>query len=171
MGLARLRLFWKEGVDLRELVSAYQSGAPELDAFMSRNLVKVLLENRSSASPVPGTEMASVALVTGIIENLNDVIKYVSGQPYSFWASVAQMAESAPLTARIGTVRVDELASKIVSLAEIGLRRRGLGEQIYLEPLLERVRSGIAPAELMRARFQTGGEGAILEKLLYRFSS
>lgn len=171
MGLARLRLFWKEGVDLHELVSAYQSDSSQLDAFMSHNLAKVLLENRSSASPVPGTEMASVALVIGVIENLSDVVKYVNGRSYSFWANVAQMAESAPLTAIIDDVRIDELASKIVSLAEVGLRRRGLGEEIYLEPLLERLRSGITPAELMRDRFHAGGEGAVLEKLLYRFSS
>ncbi len=170
MGHARLRLFWKEGVDLRGLLDAYHAGSETLDPFMARNIAKVLIENRSSASPVPGTEMVSIALATGITENLAEVATYLSRKPYSFWAKVANSAETAPFKSHVDGVSIAELASEIVALAKHGLLKRGRDEEQYLEPLVERIASGSSPAECMLREFQRGGEDAVVEKLLYRFT-
>lgn len=170
MGHARLRLFWKEGTDVREFVNAYQAGSETLDSFMAQNLAKVLIENRSSASPAPGTEMASVALATGIIENLAEVATYLARKPYSFWIKVAESAEHAPFKSHVGDVSIPELAHEIVSLAKRGLTKRDRDEEQYLEPLVERISSGVSPSECMLREFERGGEDAVVEKLLYRFS-
>lgn len=136
MGSARLRLFWKEETRLSELMDAYRDDAA-FDGFLRHHLKKVLLENRSSASPPPGSEMCSLAFVTGVVENLDAVDAAASRDLYGWWKRIASAAETQPLW----TVDVDQsrhiadIARRYVQLASEGLERRGRGEDSYLDPV------------------------------------
>jgi gamma-glutamylcysteine synthetase len=167
MGFARLRIFWKEGTSLQELIAAYQGNEENLNAFMQANVAKVLLENRSSATPPPGEEMCSLALLTGIVENFDAAQDFVGRHPYGFWTSFTDAAEYMPLNAFVNGVRVIDLLSELLLLSEQGLIRRGFGEEKYLKPLMKRVHDECSPSERMKALYSTHGIDAVVEKLLY----
>jgi len=168
MGFARLRLFWKDGVSLSGLVTAYQGDSTMIEEFLSANLEKVLLENRSSACPPPGEEMCPLALVVGLIENFNEVERFAKARPYSFWLKLASAAEWQSFDSSVENTGVLEILSRILSLSRSGLLKRGLGEERYLEPLVRRIAEKKSPSERMLDFYRQGQESAVIENLLYR---
>ncbi len=169
MGFARLRMFWKDGTRLNDVIEAYRGDGKTLESFLGAHLDKVLLENRSSASPPPGEEVCSLAFIVGLIENLDAVRCFADARPYSFWLSVAKAAEHLPLTSRVEGVDVTELLLQTLSLAQDGLLQRGFQEERYLEPLFRRVREHQSPSERMLKFFKEGGVDAVVEHSLYHF--
>jgi len=165
MGFARLRLFWKDGVSISDVATACQSDNRTLESFLASSLEKVLIENRSSASPPPGEEMCSLALIVGLIENFDAIKQFVNARPYKFWLKFAKQAESWPLEKgdRDGTL------SMVVDLARTGLLKRGIDEEIYLEPIFRRLKEKLSPSEKMFNFYKDGGIDLVVEKLLYHF--
>ncbi len=167
MGFARLRLFWKAETPLKTLVEAYQIGGEHLNAFLREHLEKVLLENRSTASPPPGEETCSLAFILGLVENFEAMEQFVKQKPYSFWLELARAAEKQPLSFNIGGVEVADLIDKILALSRTGLVRRGHGEERYLEPLARRVRERESPAERFYALGTHRDQDVLFKHLLY----
>lgn len=165
MGFTRLRLFWKDGVNLSDVATAYKSNDATLEGFLSSSLEKVLLENRSSASPPPGEEMCSLALIVGLIENFDAVKRFADARPYEFWLKFASQAEGHPLI--MGDK--DRILSEVVSLSRTGLLKRGLGEEIYIEPIVRRLKEKKSSSERMFDLHEKGGIDLVVEKLLYHF--
>ena len=165
MGFARLRLFWKDGVNLSDVVAAYQGDNVALESFLLSSLEKVLLENRSSASPPPGEEMCSLALIVGLMENFDAVKQFVDTRPYKFWLKFAEQAEDCPF--EIGDR--EGVLSIVTALSRAGLLKRGLGEEVYLEPINRRLKEKQSPSERMCNLYKDGGIDLVVEKLLYNF--
>lgn len=171
MGFARLRLFWRDDTDLQELLGARCEDA-SLDRFLDHHLEKVLIENRSAASPLPGEEMCSLALVTGIIENFDVAEAYLRSKPYSFWKEVACAAETQALASRVRDESVLGISEHIIGIAADGLRRRGRNEERYLDPVAKRVQSSFESCSERNLRIrQRDGDEALLQSLLYGFHS
>ena len=59
------------------------------------------------------------------------------------------------LAAQIQGRSLQEVAREVVQLSAEGLKARGLGEEVYLEPLLAIVSSGQTRAELLLQRYGT----------------
>ena len=171
MGFARLRLFWKSGTTLRELLDAYRDD-DAFEQFLKQHLKKVLLENRSSATPPPGYEMNSLAFVSGLIENFDVVESLLGEKPYRFWQAVAQAAECQPLDSLVWDESIPELASRFVELSAVGLHGREKGEDRYLDPIrhmLHNTRRSHSESNLKV--WQQGGLDGLLKTLLYGFDS
>ena len=62
---------------------------------------------------------------------------------------------------------VYRLAGDVLNLAAQGLKRRGKGEERYLEPLFERVERHESPAAYMLRRLS---EGSTIEELVKEYS-
>lgn len=165
MGFARLRLFWKGGTSINEVVKSYHGDELALDEFMSSRLEKVLLENRISACSPPGEEMCSLALIVGLIENFDAVKQFADARSYEFWLDFARQAEGLPLSAG----NEDHILSDVVSLSRAGLLKRGIGEEMYLEPIVRRLKDEKSPSERMLDLYDNGGIEAVVENLLYQF--
>ena len=163
MGLARLRWQWKDGVTVAELVEARQKGKEE--EFLAENLTKVLLENRSSATAPPGQELASLALVTGLVANLDDAERFSQVMYYENWKELATAAEVQPLDSRDAVLA---LCKDMLAIAKAGLQKRGLGEDSYLEPLMERVETGLSPSEIGLGIYQQHQLEGIITNLRIR---
>ncbi len=58
-----------------------------------------------------------------------------------------------------------ELAGKMLEAASAGLKKRGLGEEIFLEPLFRRLKERRCPADGTREIFKSGGMEALLQEL------
>ena len=168
MGLARLRLFWREETKLSEVVAAYLTQDEKTIAtFMEENLEKVLIENRSSATPPPGSEMCSLALIVGLLENIDAVEIFVKAYSYDFWLAMASAAEFVPFDSSVQTVYIPELAKLVLAFARDGLVHRGLGEEVYLENLENRISCKQSHSELMLKLANERGIDAVVESLRY----
>lgn len=168
MGFARLRIFWKPDIELGKLTDWLHSGN-DLDAFVSVNADKVLLENRSSACPLPGEEVVSLAFAAGLAANYTEALHYVDRRPYVFWLALAHAAEFAPLDSHVGDAYVPQLAQDVLTLSSDGLRGRERDESHFLEPIIRRCKALQSPSEEMLALHGARGMEAVLDRLRYRF--
>ena len=57
--------------------------------------------------------------------------------------------------------KLQTIAKRVVQLSLDGLQRRGLGEEQYLEPLLEIAESGVTRAERMLALYHGAWKGSL----------
>lgn len=168
MGFARLRMFWQEDTSLMDLVRIYKSGNDKnMESFLGEHLNKVLLENRSSATPPPGAEMCSLALVVGLVQRMREVQKLVGKYSYEFWLETSKAAELAPFNSQVQGVSISQLAGQILRLAEAGLADRGFGEEQYLEVLKKRVGDNQSHSEKMIALQGSQGLEAVIDSLTY----
>ena len=63
----------------------------------------------------------------------------------------------------VASERIASLAGRLLELARLGLGRRGLGEERFLEPLEERLKSGRCPSDDAVELFQGGGAERLVE--------
>jgi gamma-glutamylcysteine synthetase len=171
MGLARLRWKWRPGdaASLEGLKTAYRAGGDALRGFLKENLRKVVLENRSAAAAPPGEELASLALVAGLMANLPAALEFARRKPYGFWLEIALAAEMQPMDSRVEGTCIAALLEEMVWIAEIGLKKRGMAHEElgYLAPLKRRLHYRLSPSERALALFRTGGMDAVVRRLSY----
>ena len=63
----------------------------------------------------------------------------------------------------VASQSIASLARRLLELARLGLERRGLGEERFLESLAERLESGRCPADDAVDLFQQGGAETLVE--------
>jgi len=120
------------------------------------------LELRSAGQQPGDSHFAAAALSLGIVE---------AGAEIAGWLDEVLREEAWPTMRRWQhqTVRdglcdpVPGLLSGILDLCRQGLERRGLGEEVYMEPLFARVAAGRNPAQESLAAFRAGGIEALVE--------
>lgn len=168
MGFARLRFkFTPTTFDVTEIKSAWNDH-DRVDEYMSRVIGRLLIENRSVAAAPPGEEYASLAFLTGLLENLDETYKFLSRYSYSFWLNCAQMAENLPFTSSIDGEPMPYILLQLLDIATDGLKRRGFAEESYLQPLVERLARNQSPAEKALEIFSTQGMKGVIKHLSYQ---
>ena len=145
-GLCRPRWRLKETTDLCDLRESF--AGENLGKFFEANVQKIVIENRADANGFPNHELASVAFVVGMLENLDQIEKFALAKDYQFWKKVFQVAQIAPLLeAVVEKQSIKELVSELMNLAQNGLKMRGFGEEKYLEPVWEIIENSRSRAE------------------------
>lgn len=61
------------------------------------------------------------------------------------------------MDSKVDNVLIPELLEKIIDLSTKGLKKRGLKEESFLEPLSDRVRRKITPADMQLQIFKNAG--------------
>ncbi len=145
--VARLRGSFDPRIDPKEIAEAVYTGDDETTTKLVEKYVKTLyIEVRdigTTAQPLAG-----VALILGLLENLKKTEQLVDGRPWSDWEKLREAAIKDGLTA------VRKEAADMLAIAREGLVMRGLGEEQYLEPLMQRTAS---PAVEVLVQFERGG--------------
>jgi len=121
------------------------------------------VENRPNDQQPPEALLCVAALTLGLTEALAESQEELSRFE---WHELRAARESACRSALRGTVAsepVASLASRLLDLARLGLERRGLGEEQFLEPLQVRLKSGRCPSDDAVELFQEGGAGMLVE--------
>lgn len=167
MGFARLRIFWNEHVSLPEVTAAFAKGGAYLESFMASATDRVLLENRSSASPLPGEELCSLAFVTGIVENFEEAEQFAESISYESWLEWARTGETLPLAHSSTGDLLPTMLSTILRIAEAGLAQRGFTEEEYLAPLWRKVHDRFSSSERLLDLFHKNGKDAVIEAVRY----
>ncbi|MFH1132739.1 MAG: glutamate-cysteine ligase family protein [Pseudomonadota bacterium] len=109
--------------------------------------------------------VSSHALVLGLVENLEATLAYVRlARTHQAWRALQALT----LKDGMRAPGMATIAQEVIVLAEEGLRRRGFGEEVLLEPLKARVRDVYSPGHAKLELFEQGGIDALLESLLQR---
>jgi gamma-glutamylcysteine synthetase len=162
MGFARIRWKWREAADgVPDFLKAWHSG--QVEAFLRANIEKVVIENRSTSAQPPGDTLVSLALVAGLLANLDEAQAFALSEPHPFWLSLLAASTTEPLRAEVAGHSIPVLARRMLDVASRGLALRGEGApEAALAPLYRRIESGRSPAESALCEYQTGGVLALL---------
>jgi gamma-glutamylcysteine synthetase len=123
------------------------------------------VENRANDEQPPDALCAVAAVTLGLVEALNEASEALRAHSWSDLRASRLEACRNGLAGSTGAVRLGDLAREVLDLAELGLKRRGLGEEEYLAPLRARLAAGTCPADEAAALFQHGGAEALVRAL------
>ena len=131
------------------------------DARISRYFT---LENRPNDQQPPNDLVVIAALSTGILSMLNEAEEEISKYDWNQLIQARVTACKDALEGQTDKISLFDFAWNMLSLAEEGLSRRGLGEEIYLAPLHERLNERCCPADEAELVFKERGISGLLEK-------
>ncbi len=120
------------------------------------------VENRVNDQQPPDDLLCIAALTLGLVSALPEAIEEVSS--YS-WESLRVAREAAcrwALAGNVDQIRLTELSQKMLNLAKLGLRRRGLAEERFLASFEKRLQERKCPADDASKLFESGGIEALL---------
>jgi len=115
------------------------------------------VENRANDQQPPGELLCIAALTLGLVCALPESEEEILSYDWQHLRRAREAACESGLDAEENGVDIKTLARRMVSLAENGLRKRGLGEQQFLEPFRKRLAANQCPADGARALFENGG--------------
>ena len=162
MGFARIRWKWRpQPPPVAEIADAWASGG--IEDLLARSLEKVVIENRGTSTQPRGEELASLALVAGLLSNLDEAMALTRIEPYAFWTRLLDESTRLPLDSVVLGRRVPDLAREMVGVARRGLVRRGESEpDRWLGPLVQRLDEGASPSERRLEELRRGGAAEMI---------
>jgi gamma-glutamylcysteine synthetase len=161
MGFARIRWKWRRGVgDVEALLTAWRSD--DIESFLASRLEKVVIENRCNSAQPPAHSLVSLALVSGLLSNLDEALELVSREPYPFWVSVLRASTTQALASTVEGRSIPAYAREMVGVARVGLRARG-DDDSSLAELDRRIDEGTSPSEELLREYRSGGMRRLLQ--------
>lgn len=165
MGFARIRWKWRpQPPAIAEILEAWNRGG--IEDLLERSLEKVVIENRGTSTQPPGDEMVSLALVAGLLANLDETTELTQSAPYSFWVRLLGESTRQPLDSVVDGRSVPNLAREVIAIAKRGLIRRGESSpDTWLAPLLQRIEDGVSPSDRRLGEFRRGGTAELIRSV------
>ena len=165
MGFARIRWKWRpQPPSVAEIVEAWHRGA--IEELMADSLEKVVVENRGTSTQPPGEDLVSLALVSGLLANLDEATELSRSSDYPFWVRLLDESTRLPLESVVLGRSVPELAKEMIGIARDGLVRRGEpSPDRWLAPLLQRIEDGASPSERRLEDVRRGGAEALIRSV------
>ncbi len=161
---ARPKLFFDKSLELTDLLKAFEEN--KIDEFASAEgaIDNLYAENRNIASQPWEDRLAGAAYCLGIMENIEKVEELVKEKTWEEWRALR-------LETMKSSMEVDEaveVIEKLLPLAKEGLEKRGLGEEVYLEPLFERLEKKESPAMRAIQDFEDKGLDDFIESRIIK---
>jgi hypothetical protein len=165
MGFARIRWKWrKDPLSIEELLQSWRRG--EIETYLARNLEKVVVENRSNSTQQPGETLVSLALVSGLLANLEEALELALREPYTFWLSILDASMTEPFDTSFDGRSIPGYAQDMVDIARRGLKLRGEEDaDSVLSPLYQRIEERCSPSERLLRDYKEGGIKRLIERL------
>jgi gamma-glutamylcysteine synthetase len=120
------------------------------------------IEDRVSCQQPPHVHLCSSAMTLGLVENLNGLVEIADLLARDQWREIRQLACVHGMNFSYPGMNVKELITRMIKVAHSGLKKRGMGEEEYLEPLYKRIETGTCPADEALAEFSEGGVQRII---------
>jgi gamma-glutamylcysteine synthetase len=111
------------------------------------------VENRVFDQQPRAALLAPAALTLGLVEAIDEAWEEVSSHDWEFLRQTREEACRHGMDWTLGTTSGPELAGRMLEIAERGLKRRGHGEEDYLEPMRQRVGRRECPADRAKTVF------------------
>lgn len=128
------------------------------------------VEARVFCQQPPKETMCTHALTLGIIENLDEAEKLLARFPWEAWQELRFDALRHTFKAKILNQEITPLLSALLEISLAGLKKRGLNEEQFLDPLFERVRTQKSPADRAIEIFESQGLNGLLEEFSFNNS-
>lgn len=141
----------------------YHNGFVWWDCRIKTPYNSVYIENRVCPTQPPGEQMTVFAFNLGIVENLEGVKKALRGLSWQDFLDARYSAMTQALRGKIANQSISEVALRVLKAAQMGLKRRGLGEEIYLDPLWERISQKESPADKLIKIYKKEGIKGLIE--------
>jgi gamma-glutamylcysteine synthetase len=163
MGFARIRWKWRR--DLEEVGSFLEAWrGDDIESFLASHVEKLVVENRCNSTQPPAHPLVSLALVSGLLANLDDALELATREPYAFWVSVLDASTTEPLDTTVEGRSIPAYAREMVDLARQGLRARGEDDpDSALSELDRRIDEKTSPSEELLREYRSGGLPRLLE--------
>ncbi len=120
------------------------------------------VENRVNDQQPPDDLLFPAILTTGLAAALPEGREALAAYAWDDIIRARPDACRRGLDAQVGSQPVTRLIGEMLDVAETGLKRRGRGEEHFLEPIRARFAAGTNPARQARAIFAEGGAPALV---------
>ena len=121
------------------------------------------VENRVNDQQPPQELICVAALTLGLISALSEGLEELSTYDWESLRATRETACRQAMSGNVDNISLALLAEKMIDLAQLGLCRRGLGEEEFLRPLKRRLRQRKCPADEAAQLFESGGIEALLK--------
>ncbi|MEO0686281.1 MAG: hypothetical protein AAFY76_14890, partial [Cyanobacteria bacterium J06649_11] len=121
------------------------------------------VENRLCDQQIPGNLACPAALSLGLLTALPEAQEELNQFKWSTLKSMRETAMREGLVGVVEGIALADMAERMLELAVLGLERRGLREEVYLEPLQQRLTIKQNPAVEASEIFNQGGIKALIE--------
>ena len=126
------------------------------------------IESRMCCQQPPGENLTTSALTLGIMENLRAAYAMTKRYPLEVWKKVRKQSAQHAFDTRIHGKSILPLVQELLEIATEGLQKRNLQEEVFLQPLYERLEQQQSPADIATAVFNAGGMEALLEHVSFK---
>jgi len=120
------------------------------------------VENRVNDQQPPNDLICVAALTLGLVSALSEANEELSRYDWKDLRAAREAACRDALAGCVDGISLADLAERMLNLAWLGLRKRGLGEERFLEPREERLRKRTCPADDAARLFERGGMDTLL---------
>jgi glutamate--cysteine ligase len=122
------------------------------------------IENRANDQQPPGDLICIAALTLGLISALGEAGEELASFEWNDLRQARETACTSGLCGQFGDFELSRLAGRMLEVAKLGLFRRGLGEEKFLQPLFERIKERTCPADRAERIFTSGGIKALINE-------
>ncbi len=121
------------------------------------------VENRANDQQPPSDMLCIAAITLGLIASAREAAGAIRDYSWEKLQKTRPAACSDGLTNNRIDPSLEELAGRMLELAETGLKSRGLGEEEFLEPLWRRLKDDRCPADEAAEVFGRDGAHGLIE--------
>ncbi len=148
-----------------DILKAYDTHS--LLPYFRRHVTRCYIENRGCGVSAKGEEAAMPSLTLGLIENYKKALALVRSIPWNEWKKIREDAAKHGLDFHYKPKRSLGVVKKMIAIAQAGLKRRKAGEETLLEPLQQRLHSGVTNADEIIATYREGGIPLVVQRHRY----
>ncbi len=120
------------------------------------------IEDRVSCQQPPQAHFCASALTLGLVENYRELVSFTERFSLDQWREIRELAYTHGLAWSYANFKATELAEHLVSIAAMGLDKRGLDEKHYLQPLRTRLSEQCCPADTASLQFCQNGIAGLI---------
>jgi len=121
------------------------------------------LENRVNDQQPPEDMNAVAALTMGLASALDEAAEVVGAHKWNHLRETRLAACRDGMEAKVNGLVVRDLSAEMLEVATLGLKRRGLGEEEYLDTFKSRLSDNDNPADRAAKLYESGGMSALLD--------
>ncbi len=122
------------------------------------------VESRMCCQQPPDAPLAPTAVTLGLLSNMEKAQQFTATLSWESWKKLRTAATRSAFASKIEGYDIPSLLTQFLAIAHEGLRKRGRGEEFFLQPLYKRLYQRAAPADEAISIFETMGIDAFLDR-------
>jgi len=126
------------------------------------------IESRMCCQQPPNETLTPTAVTLGLLENLEAAATLMEKFPWETWKEIRLNALQHTFKTSVNGKSLLPVLTEFLDIATQGLKKRGLGEAVFLAPLYERLKRKKAPADEAINIFEKQGMKGFLEHCSFK---